>query len=107
MCGSADFGGRLGLGQGLAELLLVVARHRVQEQEAHAHGLVRVVDERRWGGLTERVLRATAASYVISAASLLAIRDQERAGLDIVTDGEMRLLGQGEMHLRVAIERTP
>jgi DNA-binding transcriptional ArsR family regulator len=35
-----------------------------------AHGLVRVVEERRWGGLTERVLRATAASYVISPAAL-------------------------------------
>lgn len=31
-----------------------------------AHGLVRVVEERRWGGLTERVLAATAASYVVS-----------------------------------------
>jgi DNA-binding transcriptional ArsR family regulator len=31
-----------------------------------AHGLVRVVEERRWGGLTERVLVATAASYVVS-----------------------------------------
>ena len=31
-----------------------------------AHGLVRVVEERRWGGLTERMLVATAASYVVS-----------------------------------------
>jgi DNA-binding transcriptional ArsR family regulator len=35
-----------------------------------AHGLVRVVEERRWGGLTERVLSATAASYVVSPAAL-------------------------------------
>ncbi len=35
-----------------------------------AHGLVRVVEERRWGGLTERVLVATAASYVVSPAAL-------------------------------------
>jgi DNA-binding transcriptional ArsR family regulator len=35
-----------------------------------AHGLVRVVEQRRWGGLTERVLRATAASYVVSPAAL-------------------------------------
>jgi DNA-binding transcriptional ArsR family regulator len=35
-----------------------------------AHGLVRVVEERRWGGLTERVLAATAASYVVSPAAL-------------------------------------
>jgi DNA-binding transcriptional ArsR family regulator len=31
-----------------------------------AHGLVRVAEERRWGGLTERLLVATAASYVVS-----------------------------------------
>jgi DNA-binding transcriptional ArsR family regulator len=34
------------------------------------HGLVEVAEERRWGGLTERVLVATAASYVISPAAL-------------------------------------
>jgi hypothetical protein len=31
-----------------------------------AHGLVRAAGERRWGGLTERLLVATAASYVVS-----------------------------------------
>ncbi len=31
-----------------------------------AHGLVRVAEKRRWGGLTERRLVATAASYMIS-----------------------------------------
>lgn len=35
-----------------------------------AHGLVHVAEERRWGGLTERVLVATAASYVVSPAAL-------------------------------------
>lgn len=35
-----------------------------------AHGLVRVTDERRWGGLTERVVVATASSYVISPRAL-------------------------------------
>jgi len=30
-----------------------------------AHGLVRLAQERRWGGLTERLLVATAASYVV------------------------------------------
>jgi DNA-binding transcriptional ArsR family regulator len=35
-----------------------------------AHGLVRVAEERRWGGLTERVLVATAASYVVSPGAL-------------------------------------
>ena len=35
-----------------------------------AHGLVRLAEERRWGGLTERLLVATAASYVISPSAL-------------------------------------
>ena len=34
------------------------------------HGLARVADERRWGGLTERRLVATARSYVVSPAAL-------------------------------------
>ena len=35
-----------------------------------AHGLIRPAGERRWGGLTERLFVATAASYVISPATL-------------------------------------
>jgi DNA-binding transcriptional ArsR family regulator len=31
-----------------------------------AHGLVELAEERKWGGLTERLLVATAASYVVS-----------------------------------------
>lgn len=38
-----------------------------------AHGLVQVAEERRWGGLTERLLVATASSYVISPAALGAV----------------------------------
>ena len=34
------------------------------------HGLVRLAEERRWGGLTERLLVATAASYVVSPGAL-------------------------------------
>jgi DNA-binding transcriptional ArsR family regulator len=35
-----------------------------------AHGLVRMAEKRRWGGLTERLLVATAASYVVSPQAL-------------------------------------
>src|SRR6201747_2147301 len=35
-----------------------------------AHGLVQLAEERRWGGLTERRLVATAASYVVSPRAL-------------------------------------
>src|SRR5205823_13788855 len=34
------------------------------------HGLVHLAQERRWGGLTERLLVATAASYVVSPTAL-------------------------------------
>jgi DNA-binding transcriptional ArsR family regulator len=39
-------------------------------RELERHGLVELVEERRKGNMTERVLRATAASYVISPAVL-------------------------------------
>src|SRR5438128_11397191 len=35
-----------------------------------AHGLVRLDQERKWGGLTERLLVATAASYVVSPSAM-------------------------------------
>jgi DNA-binding transcriptional ArsR family regulator len=38
------------------------------------HGLVDLVEERRKGNVTERVMRATAASYVISPAALTAVQ---------------------------------
>jgi DNA-binding transcriptional ArsR family regulator len=45
-----------------------------------AHGLIRLAGERRWGGLTERLFVATAASYVISPAALgAAASDPARA----------------------------
>ncbi|MBV9425752.1 MAG: helix-turn-helix transcriptional regulator [Solirubrobacterales bacterium] len=37
------------------------------------HGLIELVEERRRGNMTERVMRATAASYVISPAALAAV----------------------------------
>src|SRR5204863_2707530 len=44
------------------------------------HGLIELVEERRKGNMTERLLRATAASYVISPAALSAVQpDPDRA----------------------------
>ena len=34
------------------------------------HGLVQLAEERKWGGLTERLLVATAASYIVSPSAL-------------------------------------
>ncbi|ONI90546.1 transcriptional regulator [Saccharothrix sp. ALI-22-I] len=44
------------------------------------HGLVELAEERRKGNMTERIMRATAASYVISPIALAAVQpDPERA----------------------------
>ncbi|WHT15994.1 helix-turn-helix domain-containing protein [Crossiella sp. CA-258035] len=53
-----------------------VARQKVNYhlRELEKHGLVELVEERRKGNFTERVLRATAASYVISPAALGAVQ---------------------------------
>jgi DNA-binding transcriptional ArsR family regulator len=49
-------------------------------RELERHGLVELVAERRKGNVTERVLRATAAAYVISPAALPAVQpDPSRA----------------------------
>ena len=49
-----------------------IARQKVNYhvRALEAHGLVEVAEERRHGGITERILRATAASYVVSPAAL-------------------------------------
>ena len=58
---AAQLAGRLG-----------IARQKLNYhlRALEAHGLVRVAEERRWGGLTERKLVATASSYVVSPAAL-------------------------------------
>jgi DNA-binding transcriptional ArsR family regulator len=49
-----------------------IARQKVNYhlRALELHGLVELAEERKWGGITERVLRATAASYVVSPAAL-------------------------------------
>lgn len=51
---------------------LGIARQKVNYhlRALEAHGLVEVAEERKWGGLTERVMVASAASYVVSPAAL-------------------------------------
>jgi DNA-binding transcriptional ArsR family regulator len=53
-----------------------VSRQRLNYhlRELERHGLVELVQERRKGNVTERLLRATAASYVISPAALAAVQ---------------------------------
>jgi DNA-binding transcriptional ArsR family regulator len=49
-----------------------IARQKVNYhlRALEAHGLVELTEERKRGGITERVLRATAATYVVSPAAL-------------------------------------
>ncbi len=51
---------------------LGIARQKVNYhlRALEAHGMVREAETRQWGGLTERLLVATAASYVVSPAAL-------------------------------------
>jgi DNA-binding transcriptional ArsR family regulator len=46
------------------------------------HGLVHLVEERRKGNVTERLMQATAASYVISPAALAAVAPDPARGVD-------------------------
>lgn len=52
-----------------------------------AHGLVELAEERRHGGITERVLRASAASYVVSPAAVSASAADPDANADHLSAG--------------------
>jgi DNA-binding transcriptional ArsR family regulator len=54
---AATLAGRIGLGRQKVNYHL---------NALEAHGLVELAEERKWGGLRERLLVATAASYVVS-----------------------------------------
>jgi len=49
-----------------------IARQKVNYhlRALETHGLVRVAEERQWGGLTERLLVATAATYLVSPSAM-------------------------------------
>ena len=44
-----------------------------------AHGLVAEVERRQWGGITERILQATASSYIVSPRAVDAAADDIRS----------------------------
>jgi len=58
-----------------------------------SHGLVRLADERKWGGLTERLLVATAASYVVSPSALGPVAAYPRAEIDRLSASYLIALG--------------
>jgi DNA-binding transcriptional ArsR family regulator len=58
-----------------------------------AHGLVRLAQERLWGGLTERLLVATASSYVVSPSALGAVAADPDREIDRLSASYLIALG--------------
>src|SRR3954464_16016619 len=58
-----------------------------------AHGLVRLAQERKWGGLTERLLVATAASYVVSPSALGPVAADPNREMDRLSASYLVALG--------------
>ena len=73
------------------------------------HGLARVAGERRWGGLTERRLVATARSYVVSPAALGPLasdpgRARDRLSADYLVALAARIVREVSMLVRRSAE---
>ena len=66
---------------------LGLARQKVNYhlRALETHGLVEMADTRRWGGLTERLLVATAASYVVSPGALGPVAADPRRATDALS----------------------
>ena len=58
-----------------------------------AHGLVQLAEERKWGGLTERLLVATAASYVVAPSALGPIAADPNREIDRLSADYLLALG--------------
>lgn len=58
-----------------------------------AHGLVRLAEQRKWGGLTERLMVATAASYVVSPSALGPIAADPHREVDRLSASYLIALG--------------
>ena len=57
------------------------------------HGLVRLAEERKWGGLTERLLVATAGSYVVSPNAMGAVAAHPHREIDRMSASYLIALG--------------
>ena len=58
-----------------------------------AHGLVRLAEERKWGGLTERLLVASAASYIVSPSAMGAVAVDPKREVDRLSASYLIALG--------------
>ncbi len=74
-----------------------VARQKVNYhlRALEAHGLVRLAQRRKWGGLTERLLVATAASYVVSSSALGPVAADPNREVDRLSASYLIALGAG------------
>lgn len=81
---AATLAGRVGL-----------ARQKVNYhlRALEASGLVRLAEKRRWGGLTERLMVATAASYVVSPGALGPVAVDPDREVDRLSAGYLIALG--------------
>src|SRR5207244_8771753 len=74
-----------------------------------SHGLVQLAEKRKWGGLTERLLVATAASYVVSPSALGPIavdpnREVDRLSASYLIAAGARVVGEAGDRARRAHE---
>ena len=77
-----------------------IARQKVN-YHLHAlekHGLVQLAQERMWGGLTERLLVATAFSYVVSASALGPVAVDPSREIDRLSASYLIALGARVVH---------
>lgn len=58
-----------------------------------SHGLVQLAEERKWGGLTERLLVATATSYVVSPSAMGAVAVDPNRDVDRLSASYLIALG--------------
>lgn len=83
-----------------ASAATLAIRLRIPRQKVNYHlrsledyGLVRISEERLWGGLTERVMVASAASYVVSPAALGPVAADPERGTDRLSASYLIALG--------------
>src|SRR6058998_246821 len=72
-----------------------LARQKVNYhlRSLEAHGLVHLAQKRKWGGLTERLLVATAASYVVSPSALGPVAADPNRDVDRLSASYLIALG--------------
>ena len=77
-----------------------LARQKVHYHlnQLEAHGLVRLAEERRWGGLTERVMVATASAYVVSPGAMGAVAVDTVREMDRLSASYLIALGARIVH---------